>query len=68
MIHHLLMMTWHEACDCIDVIHAIEEWTSGTVYDEYAHDYSSSDTNSGATSLFSATLRLDRRLQCVQSY
>ena len=41
-----------------DVIHAVvrRDWTSGTVYDEYAHDYSSSNTaNSGATSLFSAT-------------
>ena len=41
-----------------DVTHAVvrRDWNSGTVYDEYAHDYSSTNTaNSGATNLFSAT-------------
>lgn len=41
-----------------DITHAVvrRDWVSGTTYDEYAHDYSSSNTaNSGATSLFAAT-------------
>ena len=41
-----------------DVTHAVvrRDWTSGTVYDEYAHDYTSSNqSNSGASDLFSAT-------------
>ena len=41
-----------------DVSHAIvrRNWTSGTTYDAYQHDYSSSNTaNSGATSLSAAT-------------
>lgn len=41
-----------------DVTHAVvrRDWTSGTVYDEYAHDYSSTNqSNSGASDLFSAT-------------
>ena len=41
-----------------DITHAVvrRDWASGTTYDEYAHDYSSSNTaNSGATSLFAAT-------------
>jgi hypothetical protein len=41
-----------------DVTHAVvrRDWTSGTVYDEYAHDYTSSNqSNSGASSLYSAT-------------
>ena len=41
-----------------DVTHAVvrRDWTSGTTYDEYAHDYSASNTaNSGATSLYAAT-------------
>ena len=41
-----------------DVTHAVvrRDWTSGTTYDEYAHDYSSTNTaNSGATSLSAAT-------------
>lgn len=41
-----------------DVVHAVvrRDWLSGTVYDEYAHDYSSTNTaNSGATSLSAAT-------------
>lgn len=41
-----------------DVTHAVvrRDWTSGTVYDEYAHDYSTSNTStSGASTLFSAT-------------
>ena len=41
-----------------DVVHAVvrRDWTSGTVYDEYAHDYSSTNSAaSGATSLSAAT-------------
>ena len=41
-----------------DITHAVvrRDWVSGTTYDEYAHDYSSTNTaNSGATSLFAAT-------------
>ena len=41
-----------------DITHAVvrRDWVSGTTYDEYAHDYSASNTaNSGATSLFAAT-------------
>jgi len=41
-----------------DVSHAIvrRDWTSGTTYDEYRHNYSSSNAaNSGATSLYSST-------------
>lgn len=41
-----------------DVTHAVvrRDWTSGTVYDEYAHDYTSSNqSNSGASDLFSAS-------------
>lgn len=41
-----------------DVTHAVvrRDWTSGTTYDEYQHDYSSTNTsNSGASDLFSAT-------------
>ena len=40
-----------------DVSHAIirRDWTSGTVYDEYRHNYSSSNTaNSGATTLWAS--------------
>ena len=41
-----------------DVSHAIirRDWTSGTTYDEYRHNYSSSNTaNSGATTLWAST-------------
>jgi len=41
-----------------DVTHAVvrRDWTSGTVYDEYAHDYTSSNQSaSGASNLYSAT-------------
>jgi hypothetical protein len=41
-----------------DVVHAVirRDWTSGTVYDTYAHNYTSSNqSNSGASDLFSAT-------------
>ena len=41
-----------------DVSHAIvrRDWTSGTTYDEYRHNYtSSSAANSGATNLYSST-------------
>ena len=41
-----------------DVVHAVvrRDWTTGTVYDTYAHDYSSSNqSNSSASDLFSAT-------------
>jgi hypothetical protein len=41
-----------------DVTHAIvrRDWISGVVYDEYAHDYSDSNTSdSGAEDLYSAT-------------
>ena len=40
-----------------DVSHAIirRDWTTGTVYDEYRHNYSSSNTaNSGATTLWAS--------------
>jgi hypothetical protein len=40
-----------------DVTHAIirRDWTSGVVYDEYSHDYSTvNPANSGATDLYSA--------------
>jgi hypothetical protein len=40
-----------------DVTHAVvrRNWISGTVYDEYAHDYSSTNqSNSGASDLYSA--------------
>ena len=41
-----------------DVSHAIirRDWTSGTVYDEYRHNYTSSNTaNSGASTLWAST-------------
>ena len=41
-----------------DVSHAIirRDWTTGTVYDEYRHNYTSSNTaNSGATTLWAST-------------
>lgn len=41
-----------------DVTHAVvrRDWTSGSIYDEFAHDYSSSNqSNSGASDLYSAT-------------
>jgi hypothetical protein len=41
-----------------DVTHAVvrRDWTTGTVYDEYAHDYTSSNqSNSGASDLYSAS-------------
>ena len=41
-----------------DISHAIvrRDWTSGTTYDEYRHNYtSSSAANSGATNLYSST-------------
>mgnify|MGYP003641312026 FL=1 len=40
-----------------DISHAIvrRDWTSGTTYDEYRHNYSSANTaNSGATTLYSS--------------
>ena len=40
-----------------DISHAIvrRDWTSGTTYDEYRHNYTSSNTaSSGATSLWSS--------------
>lgn len=41
-----------------DVSHAIirRDWTTGTIYDEYRHNYTSSNTaNSGATTLWAST-------------
>ena len=51
-------MTALKKVSSTDVSHAIirRDWTSGTVYDEYRHNYSSSNTsNSGATTLWSST-------------
>ena len=51
-------MTALKKVSSTDVSHAIirRDWTSGTVYDEYRHNYTSSNTaNSGATTLWAST-------------
>ena len=51
-------MTALKKVSATDVSHAIirRDWTSGTVYDEYRHNYTSSNTaNSGATTLWAST-------------
>ena len=51
-------MTALKKVSATDVSHAIirRDWTSGTTYDEYRHNYSSSNTaNSGATTLWAST-------------
>ena len=51
-------MTALKKVSSTDVSHAIirRDWTSGTVYDEYRHNYTSSNTaNSGASTLWAST-------------
>ena len=51
-------MTALKKVSATDVSHAIirRDWTSGTVYDEYRHNYTSSNTaNSGASTLWAST-------------